>query len=294
MQELLSTAEWRQIDRLALCAAAPSRSPLHGARRARHRGPGVEFHEYRQYEPGDDLRDVDWTVYGRLERLYIRLARAEAALHTHILLDASGSMAVGVPPKIDCARKIAAAVLRIATAAHEPAGLALLSGAARFVMPAGRGHGHGSRLLEAVAAASAEGAADLSQALVTYGEVARTPGLAIVITDAFAADGGERGLAYLAHRGFDVVLFHVLAPEDLDPRIEGVVDLCDSEGPAGASVAVDAASAARYRRRVGEHIDAVAAYCARLGVRYTRVLSDSPFSTVVAEGVRTGLWRPRS
>src|SRR5260221_7827140 len=129
---MLTTDEVRQVDRLAFGSFAVSPAfHASNARVARARGYGVEFHDFRHYEPGDDPRSIDWTIHARLGQLVVRVFRADAHLRVHLLVDSSGSMAAGAPDKLSSARKIAAALGYIAAKQRDAVGVATFDTAIR-------------------------------------------------------------------------------------------------------------------------------------------------------------------
>lgn len=290
MTELLSSSEWRRIERFEIGPRLSASSARDGRRSSPHRGAGMEFHEYRAYEIGDDVRDIDWGVYGRLDRLVVKRFRAEGQMSVHVLLDVSASMAFGEHDKLVFARRAAAAVARVAGNGHEPVGLTLVSDRLRHVLPPRRGRAQVARVLEHLAAASADGQSELTRGLTTYADMARSRGLAVVITDGFTPDGAREGLAYLGHKGFQVALIHVVADEELSPRLADAMELRDTEDPDEPPVAVNAAVIHAYRARVAAFVGDLEAFCLVRGFPYLPARSSMEFDAFVAAGIRCGLW----
>src|SRR2546423_13346620 len=134
---MLSADEARHLDRLTLAASVPAASTTSGLRHARVRGGGLEFQDYRHYQPGDDLRSIDWNVDARLRQLVVRVFSAEGRLQLHLLVDVSRSMTAGTPDKLQCAKKLAAALCYIAVARRDAAGVATFDDTVRsYVAPA--------------------------------------------------------------------------------------------------------------------------------------------------------------
>jgi uncharacterized protein (DUF58 family) len=293
VSELLSREDWTRLERLVLCARSAATAPLPGRRTGAHRGYSVEFHDYRAYEPGDDPRDIDWTLYGRLDRLFLRLFRAESELTAHLLLDTSASMGLGTPSKLTFASRVAAAIAYVVGSNQERVGLATFASALDRVIEPRRGRAQAGRILDALAAARAEGASDFARALRQYASVPGRRGLAIVVSDAFAPAGVRDGLAYLAWRGFDVTLLHVVSDEELTPDLDDAVELRDVEGGA-ASLTVDGAALETYRRALAEYLQGLERFCASQRILYIRASSAMAFDDVVAHGLRAGMWMPRN
>lgn len=293
MADLLTRDDWRRLERLVLSARHAAASPLPGRRPGLHRGYSVEFHDYRAYEPGDDPRDIDWTIYGRLDRLFLRLFRAESELTAHVLLDTSGSMRVGAADKFTFARKVAAAISYVVASNQERVGLASFASRLTHVVPPQRGRGQAARILQLLGGLRAEGGSDPSRALLQYGNLPQRRGLAIVITDGFAPDGCEKGLAYLAYRGFEVTLVHVLADEERAPAIADVVELVDIEGEGGAPLTIDASALGAYQRQLEAFTSQLERFCLARGIVYIPAVSSMPFDVLVEQGLRAGMWQPR-
>src|SRR5262245_63381361 len=145
---MLTADEARQLDRLGVAtpigALAASAS---GAHRARARGYGLEFHDYRAYQPGDELRSIDWTIDARLRQLVVRVFQTAGQLRLHLLVDVSRSMIAGEPSKLACARKLAAALCYAAVVKRDAVGVATFDDAIRaHVAPASRSEEHTSEL----------------------------------------------------------------------------------------------------------------------------------------------------
>ena len=276
---MFSAEEARVLNRLMLGAgpAAPTAATA-AVRRARVRGAGLEFQEYRHYEPGDDPRSIDWTVEARLRQLVVRVSRADGHVRLHVLLDASASMSVGEPDKWSCARGLAAALCYIAQERRDTAGLAIFDHGVRTYMPPAAGRAQLFRALSLIDAAAPQGPSDIDRALQHYGAAARGPGLAIVISDFFSPALPLDGLQYLQHRGLAPAVVQIVSRDELDPVIDGDAELVDVEHPDAPSLLVDEHAIARYRMQLEDHRRRLAAYCQEHGIPFVRLVSDSSFS----------------
>src|SRR5215469_12643126 len=220
MSSLLTPELLRRLEQFQLLAARRAKSSAKGERRSRARGQSVEFADYRNYVHGDDFRYLDWNLYGRLERLFLKLYEEERELPVRIFLDASESMTFGEPRKFDFARQIAAAVGYVALSgfdrvsvipfpqwASEPgsdpaARTAEL--AARGALRSVRGKKSAIQFFQNLSALTAGGAANLNEALRRGALEARQAGLAVVLSDFLDPAGYEAGLTALVGRGFQV------------------------------------------------------------------------------------------
>jgi uncharacterized protein (DUF58 family) len=273
---------------------------IRGERRSTKRGSSVEFADYRDYTRGDDLRRVDWNIYARLERPFVKLFEEEEDLTVHLLLDASGSMdwppastdlATRAAPthKWTYARRTAAALGYVALSSGDRLGVSLLQGGAgdatstasteRFG-PA-RGKGQALRLLHFLAEARSGGDTDLDQALRAYAFTARRPGLAILISDLFSPVGYQEGLSALLARGYEVMLLHVLSPEEANPHLWGDLKLVDIESGHEQEVTVDAAMRGLYRDRLAAWQEETNRWCGQRGAAYVPVVTDTPFDELI-------------
>ena len=288
----------RKLDRLALVASRVRAGQTKGERRSTKHGSSVEFADYRNYAQGDDLRRVDWNVYARLERPFIKLLEEEEDLAVHLLVDASKSMEWGEGDfnKLDYALILTAALGYIALAAGDRLTVRMLRAAltpnpggkevrgARFG-PA-RGRGHILRLLSFLDEQAGEGQTDLDAQLREYALAGGRAGLAFVITDLFSPAGYQAGLSALQGRGYEVSLLHVLAPDELDPPLAGDLRLIDVESGQAQDVTLDGGLRDLYRRRVAAWRDEVEAYCLRRDIHYVPVLTSTAWDRLVLFNMR--------
>jgi uncharacterized protein (DUF58 family) len=285
----------RKLDRLALAASQVRSGQIKGERRSLKRGTSIEFADYRDYTRGDDLRRVDWNVYARLERPYIKLLEEEEDLAVHVLLDASRSMDYGGGldaqgeswHKFRYAQRLAAALGYIALAAGDRLTLAALRGEAPSAQfgPA-RGRGQTLRLLKFIEAQVSGGSTNLDAALRRYTLGPRRPGLLFLISDLFSPAGYRDGLNQLQGRGFEMVLLHVLAPDEIDPPLAGDLRLIDAETGTPQDVTLDNPLRELYRKRVGAWCHGIEAYCLKRGMHYVVVSTATDWDEMVLHHFR--------
>ena len=192
VQEFFTPEFLARLERLSLVSRRPFRGRLTGERKSPRKGQSVEFFDYRPYGVGDDLRYVDWNIFGRLERLHVKLFLDEEDLRVHLLVDASASMGVG--GKLAYAARLAAALGFVALVSLERVGAVLLRDRVAQAWPAARGRRHFVTLLEFLSRARADGATGLNRALESYAIGSREPGVAVVLSDLLDPAGFERGL----------------------------------------------------------------------------------------------------
>jgi uncharacterized protein (DUF58 family) len=276
----------RRLERLAVLVRRPVRGGLKGGRRSVKRGQSVEFADYRDYSLGDDLRQLDWNVYARLEKLFVKLFIEEEDLTVTLLVDGSASMSHGTPDKLVFAKRAAAALGYIALAAEDRVVLASLAGRAGRRRAALRGSGRAFRLLAELSEIQpADGVTDLVAACRHALAQVSGRGVLVLISD-LLDPGAERALRDLAGTGSDVIVLHVLAPDELAPSLEGDLRLVDAESGATVDVTLDLAARERYAERVEAWRADLGAMAAKRRIGYVPLTSDVPLADLVFAELR--------
>ena len=299
---LLTPELLRRLEQFQLLAARRAKSSARGERRSRARGQSVEFADYRTYVHGDDFRYLDWNLYGRLERLFLKLYEEERELPVRIFLDASESMTFGEPRKFDFARQVAAAVGYVALsgfdrvsvipfpqltseAGSDPAALNAEL-AARGALRSVRGKRSAIQFFQNLSALTAGGAANLNEALRRGALEARQAGLAVVLSDFLDPAGYEAGLTALVGRGFQVDLVQILAPDELSPGTFGDLRLVDSETGATQEVTFGRYRLKRYQQTVQNFIQRLREFCQARGINFFTVSSKTPLEELLLRQLR--------
>jgi uncharacterized protein (DUF58 family) len=287
---MLQPDEARLLDRLTIGAgAAAASASAAGVRRARARGAGLEFHEYRHYQPGDDPRSIDWTVEARLNQLVVRVSQATGDLRVHLLIDVSASMALGAPDKLACAARLAAALAYVAIERRDAAGVSTFDATVRTFMPPAAGRGQLFRSLDLLRSLSASGKSAIDEALLRYGAAVHGPGLAVVLSDFFEPGAGLRGLRYLLHRGLTPAVVQIVASDEVRPDFDDEIELVDVEDAAGGVLLVDRGVVDAYRVRLEEQTAMLRAFCLTRGLPWLRIESDTPFKSMLSAVESAGL-----
>lgn len=287
---MLTVDEARRLDALTLQASgATPLAAAAGLRRTRERGAGIEFLDYRHYQPGDDPRSIDWTVEARLDQLVVRVSRAEGHIRLHLLLDTSASMSIGTPTKLHCAARAAAALAYVAIERRDAAGLATFDDTVRTRLPPIAGRPQLFRVLDSLGRARPARRSSLDRSLTAYGSSVRGPGLAVVLSDFLDAGDGLEGLTYLAYRGLTPVVIQVLAPEERRPRLEGDVELEDVENTQAAPLVVDDTMVAAYLERLAALTGRLRQHCLTRGLPYVQLDADASFDDTVRACRQAGL-----
>ncbi|MEO8228576.1 MAG: DUF58 domain-containing protein [Chloroflexota bacterium] len=276
----------RQLERLKLLLRQPVRGGLKGGRRSVKRGRSVEFADYRDYVLGDDLRQLDWNVYARLEKLFVKLFIEEEDVTVNLIVDASASMAAGRPDKLLFAKRAAAALGYIGLASEDRVQLTVLGGRLARRRNGLRGSGRVFRLLGDLSSiVPAEGPSDLVAAARHAAAQLHGRGLVILISD-LLDPGADRVIRELAATGSELVILHVLSPEEIDPLLEGDLRLVDMETGEGLEVTVDLATLDAYRTRLATWRENLADLAARRRATYLPVSSDLALADLVFAELR--------
>ena len=297
MEALISPDLMKRLEQLQLLARRRSKSTAKGERRSGARGQSVEFADYRTYVPGDDLRRIDWNLFGRLERLFLKLYEEERELPVTIYLDSSESMSFGRVSKFDFARQVAAAVGYEALCGFdrvtvEPFPLADDQAGLVGELRAVRGRRSAMRFFDNLNRLKAAGTADFNQALRFGAMKHRAQGVIVVLSDFLDPAGYEDGLKSLASRGSEVHAVQILAPEELEPSSYGDLRVIDSETGAEQEVTFGKYRLKAYRATVQNYCRRLQEYCRARGIRYQLAQSDTPIDDLLLKAMRTGgMWR---
>jgi uncharacterized protein (DUF58 family) len=276
----------RQLERLMLVTRKAVRGGMKGVRRSVQRGQSVEFTDYRDYTLGDDLRSLDWNIYARLERLFVKLFVEEEDVTVHILIDASASMDSGSPDKLVFARRAAAALAYVGLASYDRIRIAVLQGRVARRFPAVRGTGRVFQVLTDLSGFKAhEGSTDPAAAARHYAAQLTQRGPLILISDLFD-DSADRAISELAGTRCDVSVLHVLSPDEIDPPLEGDVRLVDRETGRGLDITADLVALDDYRARLAAWQANLDQVCLKRRVAYLPVTSTLPLSDLVFAELR--------
>lgn len=283
----------RKLNQLSLVATRIRKGAIKGERRSSRRGSSVEFADYRNYAPGDDLRRLDWNLYARLERPFIKLFEEEEDLAVYLLLDGSRSMGWGEGDlnKFDYARKLVAGLGAIAISNGDLLSVGLLqNGRVAAEFGPTRGGAALSRLFNFLEPLQAEGDTDLNASLRQYSVKPRRPGLLILVSDLLSAEGYETGLRTLQSRGHEAALVHVLAPDELDPPLGGDLQLVDMESGQTQDVSLDGGLRNRYKAHVQEWLHSTRTDCRKHDIHYLDLATSTPWDqALLLEMRRSGI-----
>jgi len=278
----------QKLEYLSMISRRIYRGEARGSHSSYKKGVSPDFADYRSYQPGDDFRSIDWNIFGRLDRLLVKLYAEEEDLSVHVLLDASLSMAYGDPRKIDYTRRVAAALGYIAICSLDRVGVTTFAAGLGGALAPRRGRAQLFHLFEYLSRIRAEGETRVSRSLEDYALRAKRPGLAIVISDLLDPEGYVRGMMALLYRRFDIVLVQVLDRDEIAPQGEGPLRLTDMETGQALGLTIDRPMLAAYHHRVSEYFSVLEAFCLKNGIEYLRTSTLVPFEDVVLKYLRQG------
>jgi uncharacterized protein (DUF58 family) len=289
-EPLLDDEFLRKLERLSLFSRRIRAGTLRGEKVTRNRGVSLEFADYRLYQPGDDFRYLDWNIYSRLGRLFVKVFTAEENLTVHILIDTSRSMAFGNPSKLWYAGRLAAALGYLAICHLDRVGVSAFAEGIAKSLPPGRQRPHVFALFEYIAALEPAGRTDFNRTLRDYSLGARRPGLAILLTDLLDPSGYVEGLRALLYRRFEIMLIHIVTDEEISPDFRGPYRLVDGETGEAAELNVGTDTIGEYQERLTRFLSETEAYCRRHHIEYLRTRTSVPFQDVVLRYLREGVF----
>ncbi|HMC11656.1 MAG TPA: DUF58 domain-containing protein [Pirellulaceae bacterium] len=284
--QLLSPQLLAQLERLELVSRKVFRGRMKGERKSKRKGQSVEFADFRQYVPGDDLRFIDWNLFARLERLYLKLFLEEEDLHFYALVDTSASMDFGEPTKLQYAKQLAAALGFIGLCRADRVKIESLGTSSRKPGPTLRGRSSLWRMQEYLEGIQPGENVALVEGVKNFCLRNSGKGILVLISDLMDKEGYEKALRFLVTQQMDVYLLHVLCPEELSPEIKGDLKLIDCEDDDVAEITVSRPLMDKYKRTLASFVDGAREFCTRRGMSYLMVSTETPVETLVANYLR--------
>lgn len=312
IDDLLDSALIARISQLDYTSKKIFAGKLKGERRSKKRGESVEFADHRPYVSGDDIRHIDWNIFGRLDRLFLKLFLEEEDLSLHIVLDASASGDCGQPNKFVYMQQLAMALGYIGLVNLNRVTVSAIGGG-RDVETERQGDegGNGSPVAAAspvtavrdlrgrrrtqdlarfICSVAPVGAAPFTEACKRIALSRRGKGVMVVLSDFFIKEGYETGLRLLVGRGYDLFCLQVLSPAEVEPTgpngIAGDLRLKDVEDGDLAEVTISAPLLKRYKANLAAYTDQLREFCARREIGLITVRSDTPIDTLILDYLR--------
>jgi uncharacterized protein (DUF58 family) len=286
LTELLDSRFMAGLDRLDITSRKILQGKLKGERQSKHRGQGVEFADHRPYVSGDDVRFLDWNIYGRLDQLFLKLFLEEQDLSLHLLVDSSGSTALGAPPKGPMLKRLAAALAYVGLVNNNRVSLATFAEGLTGRLLNLRGRRYLGAMAEFLLTAPAEGLTQFDRACRQWVSGRMGSGVTVVLSDFLFKDGYESGLKRLVGSHYDLCVLHVLSPQERNPDLVGDLSLVDVEDADVSEVTITGALLEHYRRNVAAYCQGLREFCVRRGATYVLTDSAQPVERLVLEHLR--------
>ncbi len=276
----------RQVARLDLRARFIVEGFLAGLHASPFQGFSVEFSEHRKYVPGDDLKDLDWNVYAKTDKYYLKKFQAETNVTGYLVMDLSASMAYTYRQemtKFEYGICLAAALGYLMTRQQDPVGLVTFDTAIRASLPPRSRRAHLGNILSLLAGLKPSGQTDAAASLHQLASMVRSKGLVMIFSDLLTEPGPViEALHHLRHRGHEIILFHILDEAEVSFPFEGLVEFADLETP--EKLTLDAKGMrADYLEEVADFRRTYREVCSRAGIDYVGVDTDVTFDKALME-----------
>jgi uncharacterized protein (DUF58 family) len=278
-----------KLERLHLIAKRLRWAALKGEHAVARKGFSLEFSDYRRYQPGDDLRYVDWNIYRRLERLLVKVFTAEEELNIYLLVDTSQSMAMaaaGAPVKLDYAKRVAAALGYIGLKNLDRVGGAGFAAALHKPLTLGRGRKQILSLFRFLNQLGCAGETNLRAAIHSFTKLFPHPGFVLIVSDLFDPAGWRRGLEELTAKGHQVLVIHIVDEGELKPKALGDVALVDVEAGRERKFFLDDDLVRRFEAELTSYFKEIESLCAGRSIDYLRTSTQVPFDEFVLKTLR--------
>ena len=283
---LLDAEFLAKVTKLDLVSRKILQGRMKGEKRSKKKGRSVEFADHRGYAPGDDLRFLDWNIYGRLDRLMIKLFLEEEDQNVYVLLDASSSMDYGRPNKFRYAQRVAAALGYIGLVNMNRVGVGVFSDKLDRVMRPERGRKSVWKLLRFIEETKPEGRTDLSAACKRFAIEHPRRGVVVIISDFLDRKGYEDAVRYFVARKSDVFCLHILSEQELDPPLTGDLKLMDMEDQDPTEITVSGPLLKAYKRQLSAFLEGLRQFCSTRGASYLTASTALSFDRLVLEYLR--------
>jgi len=275
-----------RLDSLDVLSRKILQGKLQGERRSKRRGQSVEFADHRPYVAGDDLRFVDWNIYGRLEQLFLKLFIEEQDLTVHIVVDGSASMTVGEPSKELFIKKLAAALGYVSLVNNNRVSISVFADGVVGQLANMRGRNYLHQMADFLLTAQCDGVSQFETACRQIASGRIGCGVMIVLSDFLFKEGYDSGLRRLIGRQYDLYVIQVLSAQELSPDFAGDLKLIDIEDADVAEITVSAALVKHYKRNVTAYCNELKDFCTRRGAVYALANSGDSVESLVLNYLR--------
>jgi uncharacterized protein (DUF58 family) len=287
-ERLFDEAFLRKLQQLSIVAKRVSHAGGRGERKTRRSGAGLEFADHREYSVGDDLRRIDWNLYGRIGRPLVRLFDEDEELALYLLVDASASMGIGAPPKLRIACETAAALAYIGMGGRDRVAVHAFAGALADGVGPLRGRRQIHPVLRVLEQLQPAGRTNLAGALSGFVSRHRRKGVVVILSDFFDPLGAEPALDRLRASRFEPVLVHITAGEDRRAPEDDDLIVVDSETGREHAVTLDDETRLAYEQAMGARLEGLLRFCRQRSLPCVPVSAEQPFDAVVLRLLHVG------
>jgi len=283
---LLDPTFMARLDQLDVMSRKMLAGKMKGERRSKRRGQSVEFADYRNYTIGDDLRFIDWNIYARLDKLFLKLFLEEEDLSLYILLDVSKSCDFGEPSKARYMKQVAAALGYIGLVNYNRVSVVAMADGVVAETGAIRGRRRVAQMLDFISKLQPTGTSHMAEACKRFALAHRHKGVCVVLSDFFDKGGYENGLRYVAGGKYDLFAVQCLAPQEIEPDLQGDLKLRDMEDDDMAEVSITQPLIKQYKANLNAYCLGLKDYVTRRGGTYLFTSTAVPFDTLVLNYLR--------
>lgn len=289
IDELIDSVLMAKLDQVDVMSRKIFAGKLQGERRSKKKGVSVEFADYRQYAHGDDLRFVDWNVYARLDKLFIKMFMEEEDLSLVLAIDTSRSMDWGNPSKFVFCQRLAMALGYIGLVNHNRVSLFAFSEEGLRPLPNLRGLRRTQEMGSWLLKLEPGGSSNFDDSMRGLALTRQGKGVMVVLSDFMFKEGYDKGLRYLGGGGFDTFCIQTLSPEEIDPGkagLTGDLRLTDIEDDDIAEVTVSPALLKRYKENLDAYCGKLRDFCVRRGMMHITIDTATDLSALLLDYLR--------
>lgn len=283
---LLDPSFMARLDQLDIMSRKILAGKMKGERRSKRRGQSVEFADFRNYVVGDDLRFIDWNIYARLDKLFLKLFLEEEDLALYVLVDMSRSMEFGEPNKALYAKQVAAALAYIGLVNYNRVNVVAMADKVVAETGALRGRRRVAQMIDFVGKLQPQGPSHFAEACKRFALANRQKGVCVAVSDFFDKGGYENGLRYIAGGKYDLFCVQVLAPQEIEPELQGDLKLLDMEDDDTAEVSITQPLLKQYKANLNAYCLGLKDYITRRGGTYLFSSTAVGFDTLVLNYLR--------
>jgi uncharacterized protein (DUF58 family) len=287
-RDLFDDAFLKKLEYLYLVSKKIFSGRIRGERRTRKSGSGIEFADHRDYAMGDDFRYIDWNIYGRMDKLLLRLFEEEEDLSIYLLFDASTSMRIGEPAKLDYVRRLCAALCYVGLANLDRVAIVPFSDELHERLPPARGKGRIFKAFDFLKKVEAHGETRIGPCVSKFVHQNRRRGMAVLLSDFYDPAGYEEGINVLRYHHYEPFVIQVYDPKEAHPPLHGDLTLIDCETGEQRQVTVSPSLLDAYEKQHETYCHELEHFCTARGVPFFRTHTQVPFEELVLRIFRAG------